>query len=97
MKLMECVPNFSEGRDQAVLDAIANEIRSVNNVVLLDVDPGADTNRTVFTMAGEPNAVVEAAFLAIKKAAELIDMSKHTGAHPAWVPQTSAPSSPFPE
>ena len=79
---MECVPNFSEGRDQAVLDAIANEIRSVNNVVLLDVDPGADTNRTVFTMAGEPNAVVEAAFLAIKKAAELIDMSKHTGAHP---------------
>ena len=82
MKLMECVPNFSEGRDQAVLDAIANEIRSVNNVVLLDVDPGADTNRTVFTMAGEPNAVVEAAFLAIKKAAELIDMSKHTGAHP---------------
>ncbi len=82
MKLMECVPNFSEGRDHAVLDAIANEIRSVNNVVLLDVDPGADTNRTVFTMAGEPNAVVEAAFLAIKKAAELIDMSKHTGAHP---------------
>ena len=82
MKLMECVPNFSEGRDQAVLDAIASEIRSVNNVVLLDVDPGADTNRTVFTMAGEPEAVVEAAFLAIKKASELIDMSKHTGAHP---------------
>lgn len=82
MKLMECVPNFSEGRDQAVLDAIASEIRSVKNVVLLDVDPGADTNRTVFTMAGEPKAVVEAAFLAIKKASELIDMSKHTGAHP---------------
>lgn len=82
MKLMECVPNFSEGRDQAVLDAIAAEIRSVNNVVLLDVDPGADTNRTVFTMAGEPEAVMEAAFLAIRKAAELIDMSKHTGAHP---------------
>lgn len=82
MKLMECVPNFSEGRDQAVLDAIAAEIRSVNNVVLLDVDPGADTNRTVFTMAGNPDAVVEAAFLAIKKAAELIDMSKHQGAHP---------------
>ncbi|MDP3115354.1 MAG: glutamate formimidoyltransferase [Candidatus Cloacimonadaceae bacterium] len=82
MKLMECVPNFSEGRDQAVLDAIAAEIRGVNNVVLLDVDPGADTNRTVFTMAGEPEAVVNAAFLAIKKAAELIDMSKHHGAHP---------------
>ncbi|MDZ4181871.1 MAG: glutamate formimidoyltransferase [Candidatus Cloacimonadaceae bacterium] len=82
MKLMECVPNFSEGRDQAVLDAIATEIRGVSNVVLLDVDPGADTNRTVFTMAGEPEAVVNAAFLAIKKAAELIDMSKHHGAHP---------------
>ena len=82
MKLMECVPNFSEGRDQAVLDAIAAEIRSVNNVVLLDVDPGADTNRTVFTMAGTPDAEVAAAILAIKKAAQLIDMSKHQGAHP---------------
>lgn len=82
MKLMECVPNFSEGRDKAVLDAIAVSIKSVNGVVLLDMDPGADTNRTVFTMAGEPEAVVEAAFQAIKKAAELIDMSKHHGAHP---------------
>lgn len=82
MKLMECVPNFSEGRDHAVLDAIAAAIRSVNNVVLLDVDPGADTNRTVFTLAGEPEAVVEAAFQAIKQAAELIDMSKHHGEHP---------------
>ncbi|MBM4399397.1 MAG: glutamate formimidoyltransferase [Candidatus Cloacimonetes bacterium] len=82
MKLMECVPNFSEGRDRAVLDSIANAIRSVSRVTLLDVDPGADTNRTVFTMAGEPEAVVEAAFLAIKKAAELIDMSKHHGEHP---------------
>ena len=82
MRLMECVPNFSEGRDQQVLDAIAAAIRSVKNVALLDVDPGADTNRTVFTMAGEPEAVVEAAFLAIKKAAELIDMSKHHGEHP---------------
>ncbi len=82
MKLMECVPNFSEGRDQKVLDAIATVISSVNNVTLLDVDPGADTNRTVFTMAGTPEAVVEAAFLAIKKGAELIDMSKHHGAHP---------------
>lgn len=82
MKLMECVPNFSEGRDKAVLDAIANAINGVSNVTLLDVDPGADTNRTVFTIAGEPEAVVEAAFQGIKKAAELIDMSKHHGAHP---------------
>jgi len=82
MKLMECVPNFSEGRDHAVLDAIAAVIKGVNGVVLLDVDPGADTNRTVFTMAGEPESVVEAAFVAIKKASELIDMSKHHGAHP---------------
>ena len=82
MKLMECVPNFSEGRDQSVLDAIAAAIRSVNGVVLLDVDPGADTNRTVFTMAGEPEAVVDSAFQAIKTAADLIDMSKHHGEHP---------------
>jgi len=81
MKLVECVPNFSEGRDKSILESIANEIKSVKNVTLLDVDPGADTNRTVFTMVGEPEAVVEAAFLAIKKASELIDMSKHFGAH----------------
>ena len=81
MKLVECVPNFSEGRDKSILDAIAMQVKSVKNVTLLDVDPGADTNRTVFTMVGEPEAVVEAAFLAIKKAAELIDMSKHKGAH----------------
>lgn len=82
MKLMECVPNFSEGKDQSILDAIAAAITAVKNVSLLDIDPGADTNRTVFTMAGEPEAVVEAAFQAIKKASELIDMSKHHGAHP---------------
>lgn len=82
MKLMECVPNFSEGRDHAILEQIANTIREVKGVTLLDVDPGADTNRTVFTMVGEPNSVVEAAFQAIKKASELIDMRKHTGAHP---------------
>lgn len=81
MKLVECVPNFSEGRDKSVLDAIAQVIKGVKNVTLLDVDPGADTNRTVFTMVGEPQSVVEAAFLAIKKASELIDMSKHKGAH----------------
>ncbi len=79
---MECVPNFSEGRDQGILDAIATAIKSVKKVALLDVDPGADTNRTVFTMAGEPEAVVEAAVQAIKKAAELIDMTKHHGEHP---------------
>jgi len=82
MKLMECVPNFSEGRDHKILDAIAASIRSVGGVSLLDIDPGSDTNRTVFTMAGAPEAVVEAAFLAIKKASELIDMSKHHGEHP---------------
>jgi glutamate formiminotransferase/formiminotetrahydrofolate cyclodeaminase len=82
MKLVECVPNFSEGRDQKVLDAISGAIKQVSNVTLLDVDPGADTNRTVFTMVGEPEAVIEAAFQAIKKGAELIDMSKHEGAHP---------------
>ncbi len=82
MKLVECVPNFSEGVDKGILNLIANEIKSVKNVTLLDVDPGADTNRTVFTMVGIPEAVLEAAFLAIKKAGELIDMSKHHGAHP---------------
>jgi len=82
MRLMECVPNFSEGRDKAILDAISASIRSIKGVVLLDVDPGADTNRTVYTIAGEPEAVVEAAFQAIKTASELIDMSKHHGEHP---------------
>lgn len=81
MRLVECVPNFSEGRDKKVLDEIAAAIKTEKKVTLLDVDPGADTNRTVFTMVGEPEAVIEAAFKAIKKAAELIDMSKHQGAH----------------
>ena len=81
-QIVECVPNFSEGRDQNILDQIANVIRSVDNVQLLDVDPGADTNRTVFTFVGEPDTIVEAAFRAIKKASELIDMSRHSGAHP---------------
>jgi glutamate formiminotransferase/formiminotetrahydrofolate cyclodeaminase len=80
--IVECVPNFSEGRDAAVIDAIANAIRSVEGAELLDVDPGAATNRTVMTMVGAPEAVVEAAFQGIKKAAELIDMSSHSGAHP---------------
>jgi len=81
-KIIECVPNFSEGRDKNILDAIAKEIESTENVKLLDVDPGAATNRTVFTFAGEPNAVCDAAFKAIRKASELIDMAKHKGEHP---------------
>ncbi len=82
MKLVECVPNFSEGKDRKILDAIACEIRSVSGVKLLDMDPGAATNRTVFTFAGAPTDVLEAAFLAIKKASELIDMRHQKGAHP---------------
>ena len=81
-KLIECVPNFSEGRDEAVIAQIVNEIKSVSEVKLLNVDPGKATNRTVVTLAGEPDAVIEAAFRGIKKAAELIDMSKHKGEHP---------------
>ncbi len=81
-KLVECVPNFSNGRDQGVIDRITAEIEKVSGVTLLDVDPGADTNRTVVTFIGEPDAVVEAAFQSIARAAELIDMSVQTGAHP---------------
>jgi glutamate formiminotransferase/formiminotetrahydrofolate cyclodeaminase len=81
-RLIECVPNFSEGRDQSILDKIAEAVRSVDGVKLLDVDPGKATNRTVFTFVGQPEAVCEAAFRAIKTAGELIDMSKHTGEHP---------------
>lgn len=80
-KIIECVPNFSEGRDMGLIGKITDEIRNIDDVVLLDVDPGKDTNRTVVTFAGSPEGVEEAAFLAIKKAAELIDMSKHKGAH----------------
>ena len=82
MKLVECVPNFSEGRDMAVIDRITGEIESTEGAKLLDVDPGKDTNRTVVTFIGSPDAVVEAAFKAIARAAEVIDMSKHNGAHP---------------
>jgi glutamate formiminotransferase/formiminotetrahydrofolate cyclodeaminase len=81
-KLIECVPNFSEGRDQNIIRQITDAIESVDSVSLLDVDPGASTNRTVVTFVGNPDAAVEAAFRAIKKAAELIDMRKHKGAHP---------------
>ncbi|HJT81930.1 MAG TPA: glutamate formimidoyltransferase [Chthoniobacterales bacterium] len=81
-KLIECVPNFSEGRDQNVIQQITAAIEAVDGVFLLDVDPGATTNRTVVTLVGDPEAVVEAAFRGIQKAAELIDMRKHKGAHP---------------
>ena len=81
-KLIECVPNFSEGRDQNMIRQITDAIESVDGVSLLDVDPGASTNRTVVTFVGSPDAAVEAAFRAIKKAVELIDMRKHKGAHP---------------
>jgi len=81
-KLIECVPNFSEGRDPDIIRQITAAIESVEGVSLLDVDPGASTNRTVVTFVGGPEAAVEAAFRGIQKAAELIDMRKHKGAHP---------------
>ncbi|MFA5623800.1 MAG: glutamate formimidoyltransferase [Bradymonadales bacterium] len=82
MKLIECVPNFSEGRDEKVLAAIRDAISSVEGVRFLDLDKGADTNRTVMTFVGAPEQVLESAFRGIAKASELIDMSKHRGAHP---------------
>jgi len=83
-KLLECVPNFSEGRDMNVINQITAEIEKVEGVKLIDVDPGQATNRTVVTMVGTPDEVLEAAFQSIKKAQELIDMRKHTGAHPRF-------------
>ncbi|NLN74394.1 MAG: glutamate formimidoyltransferase [Bacteroidales bacterium] len=83
-KLIECVPNFSEGRDLSVIKQITDTIESCEGVKLLDVDPGQATNRTVVTFVGTPDEVIEAAFQAIKKASELIDMSKHHGAHPRF-------------
>lgn len=81
-RIIECVPNFSEGRDKEVISQITTAIEAAADVRLLDVDPGEATNRTVVTFVGEPEAVVEAAFAGVKRAAELIDMSKHKGAHP---------------
>jgi glutamate formiminotransferase/formiminotetrahydrofolate cyclodeaminase len=81
-QLIECVPNFSEGRNLAIIEKITDEIKSVEGVKLLNVDPGKATNRTVVTFVGEPEPVIEAAFRAIKKASEVIDMSKHSGEHP---------------
>lgn len=80
--LIECVPNFSEGRDKNVIKAITDAIESVKGIKLLDVDPGEATNRTVVTFVGTPEDVVEAAFQGVKRAGELIDMSQHHGAHP---------------
>jgi len=82
MKLVECVPNISEGRDRSVIDAVTAVVEEVEGVALLDVDPGAETNRTVITFIGPPAGVAEAAFRVVAKAAQLIDMSKHSGAHP---------------
>lgn len=82
MKIIECVPNFSEGRDKAKIKEITDAICSVEGISLLDVDPGEATNRTVVTFVGEPEAVCEAAFRGIRKAAEIIDMTTHHGAHP---------------
>ncbi len=83
-QLIECVPNISEGRDENIINQVTSVVETVEGVYLLDVDPGRATNRTVITMVGEPEPVIEAAYLLIKKAAELIDMSKHTGEHPRF-------------
>ncbi len=83
-QLIECVPNFSEGRDMHVIKQITDVIESVEGIKLLDVDPGAATNRTVVTFVGSPGEVIEAAFLAIQKASHIIDMRKHKGAHPRF-------------
>ncbi len=80
--IIECVPNFSEGRNMEVIKEITTAIEKSEGVKLLDVDPGKDTNRTVVTFVGDPDSVIEAAFSAVKRASELIDMSKHTGEHP---------------
>jgi glutamate formiminotransferase/formiminotetrahydrofolate cyclodeaminase len=83
-QLVECVPNFSEGRDLQLIKQITDSIETVDGVALLDVDPGKATNRTVVTIAGPPEAVIEAAFRAVRKASELIDMRKHSGEHPRF-------------
>jgi len=83
-QLIECVPNISEGRDTVKINAIASVVETVEGVKLLDIDPGNATNRTVITFVGEPDNVIEAAFRLIKKASELIDMSKHSGEHPRF-------------
>ena len=81
-QIIECVPNFSEGRDRSVIDQIVKAIASVEGIKVLDVDPGEATNRTVVTFVGSPDAVLEAAFQGVRCAGEVIDMRKHHGAHP---------------
>ena len=82
MKIIECVPNFSEGQNLALIKQITDSMEIVSGITLLDVDPGADTNRTVVTIVGDPDSVIHSAFLGIRKASELIDMRQHRGAHP---------------
>ena len=81
MKIVECVPNISDGRRPEIYHAVANAAAAVPGVTLLNVDPGADTNRTVITFVGEPDAVLEGAFQLVRKGVELIDMTRHRGAH----------------
>tara|TARA_B110000908_G_C10252137_1_gene452755 strand:- start:358 stop:2052 length:1695 start_codon:yes stop_codon:yes gene_type:complete len=83
-QIIECVPNISEGHDLKKINTIANVVKTIEGVKLLDIDPGKATNRTVITFVGEPNKVIEAAFLLIKKASELIDMTNQTGEHPRF-------------
>ena len=83
-QIIECVPNISEGKDLKKINTIANVVTEVEGIKLLDIDPGKATNRTVITFVGEPSKVIEAAFRLIKKASELIDMSKQTGEHPRF-------------
>ena len=83
-QIIECVPNFSEGRDKEIIRQITDQVASVEGVKLLDVDPGRATNRTVVTFVGDPESVIEAAFLAVKKASEILDMSQHSGEHPRF-------------
>ena len=83
-QLIECVPNISEGYDTAKIQEIAQTVETVDGVKLLDIDAGKATNRTVITFVGSPENVIEAAFRLIKRASELIDMSKHSGEHPRF-------------
>jgi glutamate formiminotransferase/formiminotetrahydrofolate cyclodeaminase len=83
-RIVECVPNFSEGRDEALIKEITDVIEAVSGITLVDVDPGADTNRTVVTFVGPPEVIGEAAFRAVRRASELIDMRRHKGAHPRF-------------
>ena len=81
-QIVECVPNFSEGRDKKIIDEIVKVIESVSGIDVLDIDMGADTNRTVVTFIGAPNVISKAAFEGVKRASELIDMRAHEGTHP---------------